>query len=479
MIDRKSLKIAKVVLCILCLFVFAGNGLGEVGFVDDNGNRIVVKKPFTRIISLYPAHTENLVSLGAGNQIIGVSPHETFPPSVLSKPVFSYHDDLEKFLQARPDLVLIRPMIYRGFRKLVDRLKESGIRVVSLQPTTIQGMFEYWKKLGILTGREREAREMIAHFNARLREVEAIVKKIPRPERKRVYFEAIHRRMKTFSPESMAIYVLTKAGGINVATDAIPVRHSNIAEYGKEKILSHAREIDVYLAQKGAMNRTSVDIIRHEPGFEAIRAVAEGQIYIINESIVSRPTLRLLEGIFEIGRFLYPEYFNNVTKFKRKNPITRADYSELFVNFFNLPLETPSYRTIRLEKKKKNTHWYGGFVDVDYSNFRYKYIETVVSLGIYPNIDPTRFYPSSPLSRAELAYSIDHCCSLADGRGEKIADISPGDCCYDSIRKVVRAGLMKLDQAGKFNPGGSVSGSEALEVLEKVRKLSCKGRIGK
>jgi iron complex transport system substrate-binding protein len=115
--------------------------------------------------------------------------------------------------------------------------------------------------------------------------------------------------MKTFSQDSMAIFALETAGGINVADDAVPSRGTNIANYGKEKILSHAHEIDVYLAQHGAMNQPTVDEIRNEPGFGIIKAVQEGEIYIIDEEIVSRPTMRLLEGIRTIETILYPDRF--------------------------------------------------------------------------------------------------------------------------------------------------------------------------
>ena len=290
------------------VFVQAGS------FIDDSGNKITFDKPFTRVISLYAAHTENIISMGAEKQLIGVSPHETYPPVALTKPVFSYHDDVEKFLQAQPDLVLIRPMIYRGYKKLVDRLKEAGIEVVSLQPTTVDGMFDYWLKLGKLLGKEQDALEMIATFKKKVEEIRGIVEKIPEKEHKKVYFESIHKRMKTFAPNSIAIFVLTTAGGLNVANDARPVRHSNIAEYGKERIISHASEIDVYLAQKGPMNRISVEKIENEPGFQAIKAVAEGKIFIIDESIVSRPTMRILEGIRKIAHILYPDYFGTGTR---------------------------------------------------------------------------------------------------------------------------------------------------------------------
>jgi len=57
------------------------------------------------------------------------------------------------------------------------------------------------------------------------------------------------------------------------------------------------------------MNRSTKDIIKKAPGYKAIKAVREGEIYIINEYDVSRPTNGLLDGIKKIGHIVYPEYF--------------------------------------------------------------------------------------------------------------------------------------------------------------------------
>ena len=197
-----------------------------------------------------------MFSLGLDKEIIGVSRHENYPARVLTKPVFSYHDDPEKFLAARPDLVFVRPMIDRGYPQFVTRLEKSGIAVVSLQPATVSEMYEYWKILGVLTGRQTRASEMISLFQNISSDLKALTSTIA--VKKKVYFESIHNKMKTFSPDSMTIFALETAGGINVAGDAKPVRNTNIARYGKERILSHAAQIDVYLAQYGAMNRPTV-----------------------------------------------------------------------------------------------------------------------------------------------------------------------------------------------------------------------------
>ncbi len=109
--------------------------------IDQAGRKIVINDPHHRIISLYGAHTENLFQLGLDKEIIGVSRNEDYPTQALEKRVFSYHDDPEKFLAARPDLVLVRPMIDRGYPQLVARLEKSGITVASLQPGTVEEMY--------------------------------------------------------------------------------------------------------------------------------------------------------------------------------------------------------------------------------------------------------------------------------------------------------------------------------------------------
>jgi iron complex transport system substrate-binding protein len=302
---------------ITAFWVTSGLGLAGAGeiqirdrrtVVDQSGREIRIKKPYVRIISLYGAHTENLFALGLSQEIIGVSRNEVFPEAAKRKPVFSYREDPEKFLSVRPDLVLIRPMIERGYPKLIKRLKKSHITVVSLQPGNIDEMFRYWRVLGMLTGKTDQAETMIRLFKKKIVQIDELTREISSP--KRIYFEAIHSKMKTFSPRAMPMFALKKAGGVNIATDAKSVRGSNIAAYGKERILSHAKEIDVFLAQKGVMNRVRIHTIKNEPGFHIIKAIQNNEIYLVDEMIVSRPTMRLLEGIVDIGARLYPDIFS-------------------------------------------------------------------------------------------------------------------------------------------------------------------------
>ena len=274
--------------------------------VDDDGFRHSFSSPFRRIISLYPAHTENLVELGAGDSLIGISTSDGEIASLNTVPRFSYHDSVEKFITAAPDCILIRPMIRHSAANLIEKLLQYGITIVSLQPTSSKELFTYWKKLGIISGKEHNAEKMVSSFRTTLSKMTNAIAHIPHENRTRVYFESIHKRMKTFSPSSIAMFCLESAGGINIANDAIPRRNTNIAAYSKEKILSHAEKIDVFLAQNGRMNPVTIDIIKNEPGFGAIKAINNNRIFLIDESIVSRPTPKLLIGIKTIQTFLYP-----------------------------------------------------------------------------------------------------------------------------------------------------------------------------
>lgn len=296
---------SKVCLFVPCLVLLFATLAVAASIVDSEQRTLVFAQPFKRIISLYPAHTANLLELGLNREIIACGPGDTRLPG---RPVVQFQDDPERLLALKPDLVLIRPMISRGYPNLVRILEKNNVRVVSLQPTDASELFAYWEALGTLTGREQQAKAMVDTFNEKLAEITAPLHKIPPEKRKRVYFEAIHRQMKTFAPSSIAMFVLESAGGVNIAIDAERMRETNIAAYGKERILAKADQIDLYLAQNGRMNPVSVDDIVREPGFGVIKAVRDNQVFLVDEEMVSRPTMGLLDGIGFVRSLLYPDY---------------------------------------------------------------------------------------------------------------------------------------------------------------------------
>lgn len=292
---------------VLLVVLFTIPGIASAfQLTDQDGVVHRIAHPYSRIISLYPAHTENLLAMGAASKLIGISTSDSGTGFPKDKERFSYHDSAEKFIAARPDCILIRPMISNSKAALIEKLRKFGITIISLQPHSIAELHEYWRNLGRLSDCSDAAEEMITRFNEDLDRLKAKTANIDVNHRPKVYFESIHSRMKTFSPESIAIFCLTAAGGVNIARDAEPRRGTNIASYSKERILARAGETDVFLAQVGRMNPIDRNSIINEPGFGAIKAIRDDRILLIDEKLVSRPTVKLLEGIARIQAFLYP-----------------------------------------------------------------------------------------------------------------------------------------------------------------------------
>ena len=185
--------------------------------------------------------------------------------------------------------------------------------------------------------------------------------------------------------------------------------------------------------------------------------------------MISRPTLRLLDGIYETGRILYPERFNDVTVFKKKSVITRAEFAEMFAKIMNIPLKTPDYRH-DIQKRPKTKHKYGDFKDVDYAGNNYKFIETAVYRGLFYDVNRYEFCPDAPIKRRSVAYALFVNFDFPDARPVVIEDSNGSDPLFHHIQTVVGLDIMKLNKDGEFLPDNSVSGEEVFQIISKAKE---------
>jgi iron complex transport system substrate-binding protein len=278
-----------------------------LSFTDDEDRTITLNGPCVRIVTLYSAHTENLFAIEAGNAVIGVPNGTDYPFEAAALPHFDYHGDPEYVIAAEPDLVLIRPFVRRQSPDYVAELEKAGLPVVSLYPESLDDFDAYITRLGILTGKTDEAGEKLAAFHRRLGEIQKRTGAVT--EKKRVFFEATENEVRTAAAGSLPAKAIEAAGGINVAAESRPLSPgSSIARFGAEKVLGLAEEIDVYVVQQGAMNRSAgLESLRGRPGFSAVKAVREGRVFFISEKLISATTFRYLEGVQLLARYLYPE----------------------------------------------------------------------------------------------------------------------------------------------------------------------------
>ncbi len=463
--------------CLLtgCTGVFVRDGQSEIidekTFIDDQGDEFTVQEPYTRIVTLYSAHTENLFELGAGERIIGANSTSIYPPEAAFLPRYDYRQDPEPLIAAEPDLVIIRPFVAKNYPGYIQSLKKAGLTVVSLYPESEAEFGKYIRILAMLTGREETAEVKLSELSSRIEEIEQITGAIK--DKQTVFFESTKTNYRTVTPDSMPGMAILRAGGINLAAEVSPMtRGSSIAEYGVEKLMMNAEEIDIYISQRGAMNSGgSMISIPQREGFKAIKAVREGRILELNEKIVSSPTFRYYKGVNEIARMLYPELMDDYSHLVSDEPISREDYAVLTVLMNHVPVFIPS--SSHYYEREYRTHTYGLFTDVKWDSENFDYIETAVLNSFIQGVETEDgdeyFDRTSLLTREDLAFTLYIMGDFQSSETHQdIKDIE-GRKRENIIQKVVDQGLMTLTD-GYFHPERPVTANEAIRILERLKK---------
>src|SRR4051812_17556202 len=161
-----------------------------------------------RIASLLPSATEIVCAIGLGDELVGVTHECDYPPQVVGKPVLtrSVHDlsaassrDIHRLVTAsvhggsslyelddaalaaaQPDLILTQELCrvcavsYREVNE-VARAIDADITVVSLEPTSIEGIFNTITTVGAMTEAEDGAVDLVESLRGRLSAVEGKV----------------------------------------------------------------------------------------------------------------------------------------------------------------------------------------------------------------------------------------------------------------------------------------------------------------
>jgi len=96
--------------------------------------------PSHRIVSVAPSITEILFALGAGDQVVGDTTYCNFPEAAKAKPKVGGYTtpSLEAILALRPDQVIMM----KNRPDVAQKLRQTGIDVVELQPENLAGIYE-------------------------------------------------------------------------------------------------------------------------------------------------------------------------------------------------------------------------------------------------------------------------------------------------------------------------------------------------
>src|SRR6266481_21081 len=126
-----------------------------------------------RIVSLLPSATEIVCALGLGDELVGVTHECDWPPEVVGKPVMT-SSVFDHGSSSSADIHrLVSDSVHGG--SSLYALDDADITVVSLEPTSLEGIFNSISTVGAMTDAEDAAVDLVESLRSRLGVVETRV----------------------------------------------------------------------------------------------------------------------------------------------------------------------------------------------------------------------------------------------------------------------------------------------------------------
>ena len=275
----------------------AAAGGFPVTVTRSDGRELTIAQAPQRIASLSPAATEVLYAVGAGPQIVATDLQSDYPAEAANTTKLdAYQPNLEAIAAVEADLIIVAT----NQDDIVQALDRLGEKVLFRDmPESIDGVMEQVRLLASATGHAEEGERLAQEMEGR---IEAVTGKLADVEEgPRIYHE-LDNTFFTVAPNSFVgdFYNLLKARNIaEGAATAYP-------QFSQEEILDRDPEV-IILADADAGE--SPQTVKARPGWGAISAVKNDRIYVIDPDIVSRPSPRVVDGLEQLARVLYPERF--------------------------------------------------------------------------------------------------------------------------------------------------------------------------
>lgn len=264
---------------------------GKVAGLDDFGDSVRVGLTPMRIVSLSPATTEILFTLGAGSRLVGRSDFDTFPDSARLIPSLgmAIPPNVEAVLGTRPDLVVLHAS--GSNRAAARRLRAAGVNTVSLEINRISDFRRAVTLLGAIVGDSARAKTVTDSVDRTLEGVRSATAKLPRST---VFWHIWDAPLITIGAGSFMNELVEIAGARNVYADiAGPSERISLEDVAR-------RNPDFILA-----GPIGAGVIANDERWKIVRAARTKSVLIVDTVLVARPSVRLGEAAVSLAKLLH------------------------------------------------------------------------------------------------------------------------------------------------------------------------------
>lgn len=243
-----------------------------------------------RIVTLAPNLTELVCAVGACDKLVGVDRYSDYPASVKKIPRVgdAFAINIEAVIARKPDLVLAWSTGTDPQR--LHRLQQLGLRVEWVPARSLDEISGALRQVGTLIGDSAvaQAEQAAQAYTERLRTLRAQ----PRSgARLRVLYQADSNPIYTVNRLSPISEAITLCGGVNAYADLPQIA----GIVGIESVL--ARDPDVILYPSELAPET---LRREWQRWPMLKAVKHHALFAINDSLLARPTPRMLDGVEQL-----------------------------------------------------------------------------------------------------------------------------------------------------------------------------------
>ena len=259
---------------------------------DDFGDSVAIGRAPQRIVSLNPATTELFFALGADSRLVGRTRYDLYPAEALRIPDLGngMRPNVEVVLGARPDLVVLYAS--NENRDAAARLRAAGVQTLTLRIDSIAQFRRAVLTLGRVLGDTAAAHAVVDSVSRTLERVRGATRNATRPA---TFWKAWDSPVIAIGGGSFLTELVDIAGGRNIyGDDPRPSLDVTIEDVVR-------RDPDVVLAGPESAAR-----MRAAPAWQALRAVREGRVLIVDTTLVGRPGVRLGEAAVALARLLHP-----------------------------------------------------------------------------------------------------------------------------------------------------------------------------
>lgn len=291
-----------------------------------------------RIVSLLPSTTEIAFALGLGDEVVAVTHECDYPPQARQRPVITasaldhhhatsaeidaavrgqlrdgisiYSLDTAMLERLQPDLVLTQALcdvcaVSFGVVEQAVAQVRAAPRILSLEPTDLEGIFGSILAVGNATGRRAQAVELVAQLRGRVERVrERAARATCRPR-----VACLEWFDPPFGPGHWLPELVELAGGrAGLGAPGEPSRRvtwDEVVAFAPEVIVLAPCGFDLERASSEALA-----VLPRRPGWDTLPAVRAGRVFAVDaNSYFSRPGPRVVDSLELLARLIHPDLF--------------------------------------------------------------------------------------------------------------------------------------------------------------------------